>query len=73
MCGIAGVYYFNESADNNKTEHYLKTLLKSISHRGPDDQGDASYEACSIGMVRLSIIDIPIQRTMVGGKWSYES
>ena len=40
MCGIAGVYYFNDSADNNKTEYYLKTLLKSISHRGPDDQGN---------------------------------
>jgi asparagine synthase (glutamine-hydrolysing) len=59
MCGIAGVYYFNDSADNNKTEYYLERLLKSISHRGPDDQGYASYEACSIGIVRLSIIDIP--------------
>jgi asparagine synthase (glutamine-hydrolysing) len=59
MCGIAGVYYFNDRAENNKTDYLLKTLLKSISHRGPDDQGTASYEACSIGIVRLSIIDIP--------------
>ena len=60
MCGIAGVYYFKDnSAENNKTVYYLKKLLKNISHRGPDDQGTAFYENCSIGIVRLSIIDIP--------------
>ena len=59
MCGIAGVYYFNNKCLNGGSDDYLKVLLKNISHRGPDDQGVATYRNCAIGMVRLSIIDIP--------------
>ena len=59
MCGIAGIYYFNNSDDTDHSNNDLKVLLKNISHRGPDDQGVAVYVNCAIGMVRLSIIDIP--------------
>ena len=59
MCGIAGIYYFNNSDDTDHSNNDLKVLLKNISHRGPDDQGVAVYGNCAIGMVRLSIIDIP--------------
>ena len=59
MCGIAGIYYFSDDSHHDKLDSHITILLKSISHRGPDDRGSISYKHCAIGMVRLSIIDIP--------------
>lgn len=51
MCGIAG--YFGEG---NKT--ILEKMVKTLIHRGPDDEGFYLKENVSLGMRRLSIIDL---------------
>jgi len=58
MCGIAGIYHFKKTHKDSKYSNDLEILLNNIKHRGPDDQGVAHYDLCSIGMVRLSIIDL---------------
>ena len=50
MCGIVG---FNGN-DTGK----LAAMLTSIHHRGPDDQGLFEDKKCSLGHVRLSILDL---------------
>jgi asparagine synthase (glutamine-hydrolysing) len=55
MCGIAGIVDFNSSTDNRLT---TGLMLKSISHRGPDESGIYHSKYASLGNVRLSIIDI---------------
>jgi asparagine synthase (glutamine-hydrolysing) len=57
MCGIAGVLYSGKRSDNNN--FYLKEMLTSLAHRGPDGQGiiESEYQM-SFGHRRLAIIDI---------------
>lgn len=55
MCGIVGRINFN--ADNIR-EVSLISMLKIISHRGPDDEGFYIDKNIGIGMRRLSIIDL---------------
>ncbi len=52
MCGIVGF--------NSKDCHKLAIMLKSIYHRGPDDCGTFEDEYCSLGHVRLSILDLSL-------------
>ena len=58
MCGINGAISFN----NNMTEQYLGKIVhgmnEKIIHRGPNSEGLYSDDKCSLGMRRLSIIDI---------------
>jgi asparagine synthase (glutamine-hydrolysing) len=35
MCGIAGISYFNEATKTGE----IKKMIKSLRHRGPDDEG----------------------------------
>lgn len=51
MCGICG-YTDRESLD------VLKKMLTCMNHRGPNDSGYFVDDNLSIGMVRLSIIDL---------------
>jgi asparagine synthase (glutamine-hydrolysing) len=51
MCGIFGFYGFKE-------EGLLKKMGNTIVHRGPDDDGFFEDDAVSLGMRRLSIIDL---------------
>ena len=51
MCGIAGII------GNNNTE-ILNKMLLATKHRGPDDSGTHTDEICTIGMNRLSILDL---------------
>jgi asparagine synthase (glutamine-hydrolysing) len=51
MCGIAGII-----GNNNST--VLKNMLIATRHRGPDDHGTFTDDHCSIGMNRLSILDL---------------
>ena len=52
MCGICGFYGF-------KDKNVLKRMVKSISHRGPDDNGLYIAENdVYLGHTRLSIIDL---------------
>ena len=51
MCGIAGVYGISDKS-------LLKRMCDVIEHRGPDDSGYYVDDTVSIGMRRLSIIDL---------------
>lgn len=53
MCGIVGF--------NGRREEVLDEMLKSIDHRGPDDFGTYESDVCSLGHVRLSIVDLSSQ------------
>lgn len=50
MCGICGFNFDNKSL--------LKEMCSLIIHRGPDDEGYYTDSEVSIGMRRLSIIDL---------------
>lgn len=51
MCGIAGII------GNNNTG-ILTNMLAATRHRGPDDSGTYTDNYCTIGMNRLSILDL---------------
>jgi asparagine synthase (glutamine-hydrolysing) len=51
MCGIAGII------GNNNTS-ILTNMLSATKHRGPDDSGTYTDDYCTIGMNRLSILDL---------------
>jgi asparagine synthase (glutamine-hydrolysing) len=53
MCGIAGG--IGPSAPNKLL---LDNQLKSIHHRGPDDQGTYVNQGIALGMCRLAIVEI---------------
>lgn len=54
MCGIAGYYFF----DQNHADIDLRSMSKTMLHRGPDASG--FYENRTVGLAhnRLSIIDL---------------
>ncbi len=58
MCGISGVYHFNNSREVNESE--LSTSRDTLVHRGPD--GGANYvspdKKTGLSQRRLSIIDL---------------
>jgi len=51
MCGIAGVMGIGGDA-------VLRRMCEAMRHRGPDDEGLYTDAQASVGMVRLSIIDL---------------
>lgn len=51
MCGICGFWGF-------RNDKLLKSMSKAIHHRGPDDEGYYIGKNISLGMRRLSIIDL---------------
>ncbi len=56
MCGICGQYNF---ADNRPVEaDAIRRMTRSISHRGPDDEGFFFDGNLGLGFRRLSIIDL---------------
>ena len=54
MCGIAGII-------GHKDEEALARMLKATKHRGPNHTGMYSNDKVSIGMNRLSIVDLSEQ------------
>src|SRR6187401_2556924 len=56
MCGITGQFNFarQESIDRETIER----MTRSISHRGPDDEGYFISGPLGLGFRRLSIIDL---------------
>src|SRR5215216_5434620 len=60
MCGIAGfVDYWDRNARDPVTRGcLLKDMCDVITHRGPDDDGYLRKDGVSLGMRRLSIIDL---------------
>lgn len=61
MCGINGFIKF-KNGKNFNTDYHMKKIVhgmnRKIIHRGPDAEGLYSDEDCSLGMRRLSIIDL---------------
>lgn len=55
MCGICGLVNFN---DRSGSEEQVSIMLKTLRHRGPDDEGKFFGDNIAIGFVRLSIIDL---------------
>lgn len=56
MCGIAGI--LSSSISVQEREKRLIKGLDDLNHRGPDDQKYISNDYVSVGMTRLSIIDL---------------
>jgi asparagine synthase (glutamine-hydrolysing) len=56
MCGIVGVYNFNDGKPVSGT--LLERMLVSINHRGPDERGIYLNNNLGLGNVRLSILDL---------------
>ena len=56
MCGIAGIYYYDDM--RRAEREMLVTMRDTMAHRGPDDQG--IYLDKNVGLVhrRLSIIGV---------------
>ena len=50
MCGITAVW-----GEDNPT--LINKIMDSLTHRGPDDSGTASWENATLGHRRLSIMD----------------
>jgi asparagine synthase (glutamine-hydrolysing) len=55
MCGVAGIIDYNSKA-NSKIA--VESMIRVISHRGPDESGIYFSRYATLGNVRLSIIDI---------------
>jgi asparagine synthase (glutamine-hydrolysing) len=56
MCGICGQLNFGNQAPVRRTE--IEAMRKSITHRGPDDEGYFIAGPLGFGFRRLSIIDL---------------
>ncbi|WP_430816201.1 asparagine synthase (glutamine-hydrolyzing) [Carboxylicivirga sp. RSCT41] len=56
MCGIVG--FINDGFNVEQKELVLNRMLTQIKHRGPDETGLYITPACSMGNVRLSIVDL---------------
>ena len=55
MCGISGELYFDgRPADKSQAA----SMIAAIRHRGPDDTGIFAEDSVSLGVARLSVIDI---------------
>ncbi|HQS83365.1 MAG: asparagine synthase (glutamine-hydrolyzing) [Alphaproteobacteria bacterium 16-39-46] len=55
MCGIAGIFNFN---DQTVAYSQLKAMTDAIAHRGPDGEGHYIDEYVGLGHRRLAIIDL---------------
>ena len=56
MCGIAGVFHW---ADGEAVDPAaLHAMVRTMVHRGPDDEGFCHHGSFAFGMRRLSIIDL---------------
>jgi len=56
MCGIAGIYNFREAQPVEQS--YVRGMVATMKHRGPDDEGFYIKGPVGLGMARLSIIDV---------------
>src|SRR5437762_6495207 len=54
MCGICGV----AGEDPKRGGELVQRMCGSMVHRGPDDEGSVHLDGVTLGMRRLSIIDL---------------
>ncbi|MBC8344564.1 MAG: asparagine synthase (glutamine-hydrolyzing) [Bacteroidetes bacterium] len=64
MCGIAGIY--KNDSHRSILREQIEQMLSVTRHRGPDDQGVYINDYCSLGMNRLSIIDLKTGSQPIG-------
>ncbi len=57
MCGIVGVRTFKPHGEAEVT-HWVGRQLRSIKHRGRDENGSHVEDGVGLGITRLSIIDL---------------
>ncbi|MBS1957053.1 MAG: asparagine synthase (glutamine-hydrolyzing) [Cyanobacteria bacterium SZAS-4] len=57
MCGIVGYLNLNGKA-LDPDQKLIKNMCKSITHRGPDEEGMMIVGPAALGMTRLAIIDL---------------
>ena len=55
MCGICGQINFNGA---EVPESQLRSMMQTMKHRGPDDEGIFTDGSTGLGFVRLSILDL---------------
>ncbi|MBI1781999.1 MAG: asparagine synthase (glutamine-hydrolyzing) [Sphingobacteriales bacterium] len=55
MCGICGIIKFDGTKPD---QQIIGSMMQSIKHRGPNDQGSLLEDNMALGFVRLSIIDL---------------
>lgn len=58
MCGINGFIQFDKIKDSAEMGTIVHRMNAKIIHRGPDEEGLFADDLCSLGMRRLSIIDL---------------
>src|SRR5258705_11674584 len=56
MCGIAGMFHFDQHLPINRD--HLTAMTTAIAHRGPDADGFYVSSGIGLGHRRLSIIDL---------------
>ncbi len=54
MCGICGV----AGGDPRRGRDLVEQMCRAMAHRGPDDEGSVQLDGVTLGMRRLSIIDL---------------
>lgn len=57
MCGIAGFVHLEERERSDPSD-ILSSMLRSIAHRGPDDEGAWFDDRIALGHRRLSILEL---------------
>jgi asparagine synthase (glutamine-hydrolysing) len=57
MCGIAGLFYYNNEIVK---QHVIDQMTDTLIHRGPDDSGTYVNDNIGLGHRRLSILDLSI-------------
>ena len=71
MCGLFGLYEFDQSSDLVSVQRCYNKTFRALSHRGPDNHGLETFRirrkdstqlgSLSLGHTRLSIIDLSPQ------------
>jgi len=57
MCGLTGYYSF---AGRPLEAGRIQAMVRTLRHRGPDDEGVYELDAISLGHTRLAIIDLSV-------------
>ncbi len=57
MCGITGFIHKKAGFSSNKNA-VVKEMTTALTHRGPDDEAYYDNDICTLGMRRLSILDL---------------
>jgi asparagine synthase (glutamine-hydrolysing) len=58
MCGISGFVSASPAASGFEPRRRLAAMIRTLRHRGPDDEGIWNDDYCGLAHARLSIIDL---------------